>query len=342
MEILRKLRWFLYPSVFVLVFLFGAYCSFPVVVLRTIAEGSITGAALGMGPENRGMPTVVIKDLSLWRASGISIEGLNVSWPGTKKGSAMDLVIDSFKTRLGIFSLLMGAKNIEAQGELYKGFFEAQVKIAKPNNLSALSANISRVDLATMAFIESLLGSPLKGQFDLVADINANSQLSKDGTGTIKITIDKGVFGPGSINLPSGGFVSSLAVPLVSLGKLTIELNLDKGQLDSKHFTLTGGDLEAELNLNIGLAKVPQSSRLSGTGWFSLKREFLNSNETIKMLFDLLPELRAAQQGNGKVSFSLYGSLGRPQFKLDSGTGQKKASKNNKVADAEDFADLED
>src|SRR5690606_39084914 len=134
--------------------------------------------------------------------------------------------------------------------------------IRKPSTLAAVDLSLLKLDLAKIDFIESSLGAPLKSLFDIIIDVEADSQFSKDGSGIIKLNLDNGLFGPGNINLPTGGFVSSLAVPLVKLGKLNIEMNLEKGQLTSKSLTLSGGDLEAEMKLTIGLGRSPQMSRV--------------------------------------------------------------------------------
>lgn len=317
MEILRKLRWVLYPSVFLLVFLFASYCTFPKAVVRDFAESIVTNAAINMGPVTRGSPKVAIQDVGLWRVSGMDLSGVKVTWPATKKDAPLVIDVDQLKSRLSIFPLLVGRKSVATYANFYSGMLESSLSINKQNSISALDASLSKLDLAKMPFLESAIGAPLKGLLTLVIDLNANTELIKDGTGTLSLNVDKGVFGPGAINLPEGGFVPTLSVPQVAFGNVVAKFALDKGQLESKTFTLSGGDLEADMQVSVNLGRIPQSSRLNGKGWFSLKKEFINANETIKMLFDLLPELRSAAQGDGKVGFSLRGTLARPQFKLE-------------------------
>ena len=103
----------------------------------------------------------------------------------------------------------------------------------------------------------------------------------------------------------------------MDLGKLVVDLVLDKGQFESKAFSISGGDLEAEVKMTVTLGRQPSSSRVNGDGWFRVKREFISTNETLKMLFDLIPELREAQSGDGKVGVAIRGNLARPQFRLE-------------------------
>lgn len=332
METLRKLRFVLYPSVFLLVFIFASYCTFPERVLRDMAESTLTYAAMGAGPKNRGVPVVAIDDVSLWQLSGMSLDKVSITWPPKQVEAPLVIEVDSLKARLGIFAALAGGRSIYADAHLYEGDFSSNVKLRKQKTVSVITASASKINLAKMTFLETLLGAPLKGLLNASVDLSSSTEMAKDGVGFVRINFDNLMFGPGSINLPAGGFVSSLTVPQVSLGKLTADLNLDKGLLSSKTFTLTGGDLEADLKLEITLGRKPTSSRVSGDGWFSVKSDFVAKNETLKMLFDLIPELKAAQQGDGKVGLMIRGNLARPQFKLERYTGSKRNDKKDPVA----------
>lgn len=322
MEILRKLRWVLYPSAFILVFFFGAYCSFPKSVLREMSESSLTYSALNYGPKNRGLVQVSMKNVSLWRLFGVSISGLKFLWPGTKSQSPLTIELDYLQGRVGLWSMLSGSKSMHMDSSLYDGYVEVDVGMRKNNILRFVDIGVSNLNLGKMAFLESLIGAPLVGITSLAVDLVATTEMTKDGSGTIKLNIDNLGYGPGNINLPTGGFVSALTVPKLSLGKLSAELSLEKGELSSKSFTLQGGDVEGDLKINMILGPRPDASRLDGHGWFSLKPELVSSNETIKMLYDLIPELKQAEQNRGRVGFAISGSIVRPQFRLEAYQGE--------------------
>lgn len=323
MDILRKLRWILYPSTFLLIFIVASYCSFPSSVVKKAAENTLLRGALTMGPKGRDLPQVLMKDASLWRLSGLSLDGLKIIWPPNKKSAELVLEIDSLKGRLGLFALLSGSRRIIAQSKLYGGELDADIKIGKNNKFSEAFLDVEKLDLSKSVFLHESLGSFIGGILNIKIDVSSTEKISKDGKGTIKFSIDKGVFGPGGITLP-GAFASSISIPKIDLGKLLAEFSLEKGQVETKTFSLTGGDLEAEVKVNVSLGPNPYTTRLDGLGWFSLKSEFIEANETFKMLFDLIPELRAAQRGDGKVGFSLRGSLGRPLPRLESSVGDLK------------------
>ncbi|HXW60917.1 MAG TPA: type II secretion system protein GspN, partial [Myxococcota bacterium] len=281
--------------------------------------------AMRMGPITRGSPKISIKDVFLWRLSGMELRDLKIMWPATQKEAPIQIDIDKLKSRISIFPLFVGRKSITTNADFYNGTLSSDISLTKQSSLSNIDASLKKLDLAKMAFLETMIGAPLKGLMTMMVDLNARTDMSKDGSGSLSLNIDKGGFGPGTLSLPEGGLVTSFSVPQVNLGLINAKFTLDKGQLESKAFTLSGGDLEGDMQLSLSLGRVPQLSRLNGKGWFSLKKEFINQNETIKMLFDLLPELRAASQSDGKVGFSLRGTLMRPQFRLENYVAAKAA-----------------
>jgi type II secretion system protein N len=308
-------------------FLIGGYCSFPKPVVREMAESSITFAAFGLGPTNRGVPKVSIKDVSLWRLSGMDLSDIKVVWPGNQKELPLNIDIDRLKARLAIFAAMSGQKNLSAVAKLYGGSLESDVFINKQNALTQLEASLNKLDLGKINFLSQTLGAALQGLLSIAVDIKANSQLSKDGAGNLEVSIERGVFGPGNISLPEGYVVPSLSVPQISLGQFNAKFTLDKGMLESKGIKLSGGDLESEMQLSVALGRVPQISRVNGRGWFSLKKEFINGNETIQTLYDLMPELRSAYSGDGKVGFMIRGTVSRPMFRLEQYVAQRAPDK---------------
>lgn len=317
METLRKLRFILYPTVFIFVFLFVSYLTFPEEVLKEAADRAITNVSFMVGPRRAGMPKVSLSRASLWRIFGVKLNGIQVAWPPEGNQSELVFELDSLKSRLGILSLLSGSKNITADLRLYQGYLDAEINLRKQNKVGSLSVYADNINVGKMSFIEALLGAPLQGKLKIGADLRSVSEMNKDGTGTIGLTMEEVAFGPGTIKLPAGGFVSSLSVPRVSLGKLGIDLVLEKGKLKSKKISLLGGDIEADLDLDVYLGRSSISTRLNGKGWFRINSEFVSNNETIKMLYDVIPELKASQQTGGKVGFSVRGSLVRPFFRLE-------------------------
>lgn len=329
MEFLRKLRWFFYPSAFLLVFLFASYCTFPTKVLKDLVKTSVTQAAIVLAPRAKDLPEVSMTDASLWRLSGVNVKDLKVQWQSNNTEQPIAILLNSIRGRLSVFALLFGQKSISLKADMYGGDLDSHFKIRSNGTLGSLRMASERVDLKKMDFLPMVLGAQLEGVIDLMIDLNANSQLNKDGTGGISLKLDGMAYGPGSINLPGGGFMSSLTVPRILLGQMVADLSLDKGKVESKTIKLEGGDLEADVKLSIDLGRNPMVSRINGDGWFSIKPEFINANETLKMLYDLMPELKKAQQGNGKVGFSLRGSLARPYFKLEDYVGMN-MNKNKK------------
>lgn len=255
---------------------------------------------------------------SLWHFSGIEMEKLRVKWAGSVEKAPIDFALDEVKGRVGLWSALVGKRNIEAQIVSFGGRVDTEISLKKENHLAYLFLEIEKLDLGKITFLSDLIGAQLAGVVDSFMEIEAKNGIDVDGHGNGTLTIKNISFGPGNVNLPVGGFVSSMPVPKLSFGQIHLEYDLLDGKLVTKSFTLKEGELLADLSLTITLNKNFSSSALSGNGWFSLDKKFIASNETIKTLYDIIPELRMANEGDGKVNFSIGGTVKnpRPSFKI--------------------------
>ena len=316
MNVIKKFRYIIYAVILVISFLWGAYITFPQSVLKDAALSLITNTAIAMGPKHRGMPVVSLEKISLWRLSGIELNDLKILWPATKDHAMISLHADSIKARMGIIGLLLGSKDVLSQAKLYGGEIDIKASFNKNRQLDNIALSAQKIDLSKMMFLESLLGSSLQGIINTNSDINAHNNMVENGKGNIVLSIDNLVYGPGTIALPISGFMSSLTVPKIALGKLMIELNAEKGELISKTCSLLGGDIEMDVKISISMARNWPMSRINGDGWFKIKPDFINNNETLKILFDLIPELKEAQANDNKVGLTISGNITRPQAKL--------------------------
>jgi type II secretion system protein N len=312
LDILRKLRWVIYPSVFIIVFLVGMVSTFPHDTVEQIARNAITSAAIVNGPQGRSMPVVTIDDASLWRFTGVDLSKLKINWPGSMEVAPLELAVDRIRARMGVWGLLVGNKNLYSNVEMYGGNLETWLNMRK-TGLGYVELQGENISLSKISILESLLGVQIAGILKTSAQFDSSSDMVKDGEGEGTLEIKDAFFGPGSLNLPAGGFVSTVQVPKISLGQVKVSVDLNKGQVNSKTISFLGGDLEAEITMNVTLGKNLKNSPITGTGWFSLNKKFIESNETIRTLFEIIPELKAANETGGKVGFALGGMLGAPR-----------------------------
>jgi type II secretion system protein N len=316
-ELLRKFRWFLYISVFLLIFFFGAFCSFPQRDLKQIADIFITKAALSMPPSKTSSPIVRIDNISLWRLSGINIKNLSISWPSFNDVPSTDLLFNSFKARVGIFSYLFGNKSISSQINMYDGYFNTNFKLDKNNSLKSLYIDSNKINLSKMNIITSISGLNIGGELKTNITIDNNSDKLPDSSGHIVFNIKNGSLLVNNLSALLGGMGGTIDLPSLALGEINADLEISKKEVTSKTFKISGGDLQAEITLIVSLDNNLSSSKINARGWFSLKQSLIDSNETLKTLYDILPQLKASKMTDNKVGFSVNGTLRYPNFNLE-------------------------
>ncbi len=256
-------------------------------------------------------PKVTIGRLELWRLSGLALTNVRFTYgpPGTQQV----FVVDQAYVWLNIISSIFGTRSFSFDIEDYKGALAGNVGLSSENDLQHLSATASNIDFAKTSFIASSFGIPLSGILNGDILLESGKSFQKDGNGHLKIKVNNLFIGPSKFSLPNSEFGGSLSVPKISLGKLEVDLSLDKGKAITKNISLLGKDAVADVKLELTLARNLLFSILSGQGWFELKDEFLTKNQSVKSLADLT--LGGAGKGR-RHNFRISGSLANPQAYL--------------------------
>lgn len=308
------MRWAIYPVFFLLVLMISVYVSFSGQNLRAAIENLLTNKLFEMS-KKRGTPSVLVTSASLWPVLNVKAENVKVLWPAHEEDPSVNLVFKSLKLGLGFWPLIFGQKNVHFQSNLYDGDLKGSFNINKTDQISALSLDIKNLDFEKMAFIEPLWGILMGGVLELSSKFSSKNDLRKDGEGKLNLVWKNWQVGPGNMKIPGASFMGAIKVPKVLLGDLKSQMLLSKSEFTTQTFGFTGGDIEGELNLTVNIGPSINTSKLSGSGWFKTKPEFLKANNTIKMLFEVLPELRASlTSADNKVNFLLAGTLGQPRF----------------------------
>lgn len=316
MEFLFKFRWLLFPIFFFLIFFVSLFYSIPKRDLKQIATNLMSHTALVLPPSKNVSPLVKVDDVSTWRISGLSLSNVNMTWPAIDIITENNLKIDSLKARIGLFSYLLGTKNLSVQSKMYDGYLDATVDLDNKNNLKYLSAESKNINLSKILFIPNTYGLSINGILQMQVDIKNNKKI-EDANGTIKLSIKNSSVKLNNLSAFLGGVGGAVDLPLLSLGEITIDLDVAKKEVIAKTFKISNGDLEAEITANISLNEQITSSTINATGWFSLKESVIESNETLKTLYSILPQLSASKINNNKVGFKVNGTLKYPNFNLE-------------------------
>ncbi|MBH1988576.1 MAG: type II secretion system protein GspN [Myxococcaceae bacterium] len=304
----------LYVSFLGWVFLVSMYLTFPIDSFRFLLEEQILHALSGeqQGTRFQTPPQVMVGELSLWRLSGIAMQDVQIRMASETEESGAEFKLAKLKIRLGILSTLLGKPKIHFDSKIDDGSAAGSVTLKAEGALSALSLNIRGIDLAKLRGpVNAETDLKMNGLLNLNADLNLGKNPVKDGDGQANIDFKNLSIGPGVFELP-GGALGGFTLPKIVLGRFAGKISLQHGKAHITDLNLSGGDLEARVNANVELVENILLSPLKGSGWFKLKPDFQKANPKIASVLEMSPDIKAAEEADGRVHFTLIGSLMQP------------------------------
>jgi type II secretion system protein N len=313
MAFLKKLKWLGYIVYFFCVFLIMLYLTFPADTLKGYVAQQVE-QALGAGQNGQWVypPLVRIGKVSLWRISGLSMRDVFIQPSSFTDEPAERWKFDQLKMRIGIFSTLGGKPQINFDSYLYDGRARGSVTLTADGGISQFWFDVNHFDLKQFVNASKGAALPMKGIVNMDAQFNLGKNPATEGDGEMNLDLKNFAVGPGKLELPIPGMAGGLSVPQINFGQFAGNVSLQKGKGKTKNLRLSGGDLEVNLNLEVDMHKNLLRSRLGGGGWFRIAPKFLNANPQFKAMLDFSPELKKAQEADGKYPFSLKGTLGMP------------------------------
>lgn len=311
----------LYIGFFGFCFLISLYLTFPMDSMRPYLEKQMTDALSGQA---QGMhfvtpPRVDIGELSLWRLSGAAMHHVKIQMGSDSLEPGQKLEFETLKIRLGILSSLSGKPKIEFDSKVYSGRARGSVTMSPEGSLSALWLDISDINLQQLRGPVGETGLKIAGQLNIDANLNLGKNPAKDGAGSLELNFKGLSVGPGVFEIPGGGF-GGMTLPLIKLGVFSGKASFDKGKAKIQNLKLAGGDIEADINATVELADNILFSPLKGSGWFKLKPEFQKANPKVAVILEMSPDIKAAEEADGRIFFTLIGSLMAPTPKWGKGT----------------------
>lgn len=282
--------------------------------LRPFLENKMTEALSGeaSGAHFKIPPRVNIGELSLWRLSGAAMYDVQIQMGSDTLEPGQKLQFEELKIRLGILSSLSGKPQIEFDSRVYSGRARGAVTVSPEGSLSALWLDINQIDLQKLRGPVDESSLKMAGILNLDADLNLGKNPAKDGTGNLDLNFKNLSIGPGVFEIPGGAGLGGITLPLIKLGFFSGKASFQKGKAKIQDLKLEGGDIEAHVNATVELADNILFSPLKGSGWFRLKPEFQKENPKISMILEMSPDIKAAEEADGKIYFTLIGSLMAP------------------------------
>jgi len=302
-----------YNAFFWFAFWLCAYWTFPYERLAAFLTDKVTESGSGY--------TLEIGALSPYWLTGVQLEQVKVrkqaaeslaTPPDPKGAPAVDqaIKIDVAHARLGLLSLLTGSTKLSFGAELGSGEIEGTYQ--ESGDEKQVVASLSKVDLAKLPVLESLISLPTRGTLSGDFDLTLGKQASKTN-GKVNLTIEKLTVGDGKAKFKVGN-MGGLTIDPINAGDVVIALEVKEGTGTVKKLTANGPDLKLDGSGDIRFAQPLTRSRLGILLKLKLTDAYRNKTSRTKTMFALLegsaaPQLAAAKTSDGSYQLRLSGTL---------------------------------
>lgn len=311
----KFLKAFIYPIIFVVFLVSGIYWGFP---LDSVKDFVALEFKKNLAKASEGKfdfePEVTIGHMAPWYLTGVEMDDVEILMP-TEDGRPAKIQLEAVKLRLGLLKTLSGTPSFEFDTELYGSNIYGHAAL-RQDGLDSFSLNIRGLELAQAKALEKNLGVKVAGKIDFSAEMQFAKSKKEMPVGSVKLNTVGFKVGPGKLNLPGAGFSSGLDLPEFKIGQISGNLSIKDGLADLPDFSIKGGDVLASLKVSSELKSNLAFSKLSGSGFFKLKETFLQANPKFSTIFELSPEIKRAQDAEGRVHLEIKGSLVKPRMKL--------------------------
>jgi type II secretion system protein N len=266
---------------------------------------------------NRGLPVQLIWDritqqiqqsanvkvtagqISTLFPNGVKAYDVRVLKEGAEGSQPLTFLLDKLSARISLFSLISSQKKFSFLAELLSGKMEGS--FSGSNEDWQLEVRSVSLDLEKAALLQNL-GIGLTGKVSTSMDM-AGTKDVKATHGDIRLDLEQGKVGNGQIQIPSFG---PITVPWVRLGKMEMNLDIQKGKADIKTLKIASDDLDVAVDGYFLLQQqIPQTTARIKVR-FKFTEDFLNANEKFR---PILSTIESAKGRDGFYTYSYSGSL---------------------------------
>ena len=288
-------RRLLAPVAFVATFALMLYLTFPYDVL---------GQRIEIEAHNSGW------DLSIGKLGPAGLLGLRARALSAKQHESMpgqtplEVKLDRVDLHPHLLQLFLRQLAVGFEVESFGGEATGTAKLSndsKNPGLAALQADVSDLDLKQLppALAQGL---ELTGKLALKTDLTS-LQVLEAASGKLQVTLKGAAILKGALKLGEG---MSFPAPKTVLGDLSLTVSIDRGTAKIEKGSLSGGDLEADLDGTIKLKPLLSLSQAEIHVRFKPKDAWLEANALIKGSLGFL-----GPKGSDGYTFTLTGPLSR-------------------------------
>lgn len=299
-----------YPLFFITCFIFSLYLTFPMQVVRgRILDEMTRQLNTGRNPGPYGKPgKVTAEQVDLYHVSGVSFRNMVITPVTTNPDPAVPFEVDQLSVRLQLLPLLLKRFVFSFDVDAYEGHASGKVSMSPDfREVKEITASGDGFQWGKIGAVRDKIKVPGEGTLGGSIDLDMGKDI-KEAAGNILLNGEGLALGPGELAVPGFG---SLTLPRIDLGKLSGDIKVAEGKTSGPPMTLTGKDIQGQLEMPLQLRKPPDASVVNnGVLVFKLAEDFLKANPRFQPVFDFTPQLKQAKDEDGSFRFRLRGTLG--------------------------------
>lgn len=294
-----------YPLFFLVSFLWSAYLTFPYDRVRDFITVQVARAVPGAELE--------IVSLEPSWVSGIEAEGVSLRVPSDTEGERpYSITIPRIWARAGILSYLFGTTSVSFEIETDGGGL-VEGSIDHDDERTHAVVHLEDVDLRRIGPLRAVTRLPVTGVVSGDVDVTLAEE-SDETVGEVTLRIDGAAVGDGRARLAIPGMGGSgVTVERLSLGDVSVALNVERGSARIEDLSSNGEDAELRGQGSIRLSRQIRLWALDLLLRINVLPGYRDRNPATQAIFslaDLSPEVRPYRAADGAFHFRIQGTLG--------------------------------
>jgi len=304
LTILRKLIYFLF---FIVIFLFFVYFYFPIYTLRSYFSESLEFSLKKQGYD---ISKVFIKNISLWKITGISFNNITVT---LNKGKLLNkIIIRKVFLTINFWDFFWGDYKFLFEIHLHSGKMGGNIVIDKCYKIRNFNVNVK-----TLTIEEENIGKiPLLGVLKLDGYLFFENKFSSGIKSSINVKMEDCSITLSQIST-FFNFTNNFFDIKIYLGNITAKISIINGKFLVNKILIRGKNVVCKMKGHVYFLNKLIDNDFIFSGWLILRGKFLERDNLNDKIIKLIPEeCRRDIDSSDFYSFVIKGAFDNPIFHL--------------------------
>jgi type II secretion system protein N len=223
----------------------------------TLSADPSTTQPLGLGMD------VSIGELAVTLFSGAGLKMKDIvlrTRPQNGNDKPVRLLVDDVTVKVGLFGLAFSRPTYAFKAHGFSGVSTGEVLLTSA--MEKIKAEASALTLTGSQPLQQLIPLPIEGTATAKLDLTMPKMLFQNSDGSLSLEIEDAAVGDGKAKITPQGMSDGLAVPKLRIGKLALQLAIEKGRAKIDEIRIHSADLDATLEGYLELRDPLMSSQL--------------------------------------------------------------------------------